>query len=580
MKIRDLIKKIAGILSGRQKKQLYVLTFLVIIGAFFELIGVSAILPLINLISESGESISNSFLLILYETLGLNTKMQLMSVMIIILILIYVFKNTFLAYMYNKEYGFVYSLQKDVACRLLDNYLHEDYSFFLKTNSAELLRSINTDVSQFVQMILNVLLLVTDGLVVIVLSFYLLITDVLTSMLVVALLLLCIVLLQVSVRKKTKILGKKNQSTMGKMIQWLNQAFGGIKATKVSKHESYYIDKYRANYQIFAEGMRRYSIYNQIPKYVIETVIVVGILAVILIKMLLKQDMSNFLPQLSVFAVAAFRLLPAANRINGYFNTINFYYPSVDLIYRDLKDYKPEEKENDEKETIESGDIELRNISYKYPDAEESVLENISAVLKENTATALVGPSGSGKSTFADIVLGLLHPYSGEILVNGRKIKNYGRYCSRNMGYIPQSIYLSDDTIRNNIAFGIEEEAIDDNQIWKVLKDAQLDEFIKELPDGLNTVVGESGVRLSGGQRQRIGIARALYSNPSVIILDEATSALDTETESAVMEAVDELRGKKTLLIIAHRLSTLRNCDIIYEIKNKNVVCQQRSPFK
>ena len=354
------------------------------------------------------------------------------------------------------------------------------------------------------------------------------------------------------------------------------QSFGGIKETKIVQKEGYFLKKFDAEYESFAANHCSYQTLSYLPKPAMETVVISALLLVVMVKLLRGVESSYFVGTMSVFAVAAYRLLPSFNRISGYLSRIMFAKVSVDAVYRDLivvEELEKNECESSvEKEIPFNEKVSVEGVSFRYPTSEHNVLDDVSLDIPKNKSVAFVGPSGAGKTTMADIILGILMPGKGCIKVDGVEISGDMYSWKKKLGYIPQAIFLMDDTIRNNIAYGIDENEIDDKRIEKVLEEAQLKEFIDTLPDGINTIIGEAGVRLSGGQRQRIGIARALYGDPEILVLDEATSALDTETETAVMEAIDNLNGRKTLLIIAHRLSTIENCDIVYEIKDNKVI--------
>ena len=325
-------------------------------------------------------------------------------------------------------------------------------------------------------------------------------------------------------------------------------------------------------------AVRNNNVLGQAPKFVIETVCIGAILFVLVVKIYMGEDLSTMIPQLAAFALAAFKLLPSVSKINNFANLIIFLKPSVDLIYRDIKD--TEDMRNYELSDAASGDeyksedvksISIENVSYRYPHTERDVLHNVSFTVPLGYAVGMIGPSGSGKSTMADVILGILTPSEGRVMYGSMNVHAHPIKWSKKLAYIPQSIYLADETIRNNIAFGINDEEINEEKVWTALKEAQLKEFVESLPEGLDTMVGERGVRLSGGQRQRIGIARALYDDPEILVLDEATSALDSETEAAVMEAIDSLMGRKTLIIIAHRLSTIRNCQLCYKVEDGSI---------
>ena len=376
-------------------------------------------------------------------------------------------------------------------------------------------------------------------------------------------------------RRYSKNLGKQCQQYKSNLYQWVNQSLGGIKELKILNREEYFINAYEDNYKKYVHGLRINRLIASMPKYFVEAVCMTGLLVAILIKMFWgqKEDFTAFIPQLSVFAVAAFRLLPSVGKINEHVADILYSLPSLDLIYHDLKaiEEEPEVKEKEEMDWEFKKEISISNVCYHYPDGEDMVINKASFIIPKGKTVAFIGPSGAGKTTIVDIILGLLKPQFGKVKADELNIHKHPYVWQKEIGYIPQVIYLSDDTIRNNIAFGIRKEEIDDQAILQALKKAQLYEFVENLPEGLDTMVGDRGVRLSGGQRQRIGIARALYHDPEVLVLDEATSALDNETEAAVMEAIDHLQGMKTILIIAHRLTTIRNVDMIYEVSNGKV---------
>ena len=349
----------------------------------------------------------------------------------------------------------------------------------------------------------------------------------------------------------------------------MNQSLGGIKEIKVLNREKSFIQQYDLYFSKYVRVLRLNRLIGVIPKYIIEMVCMTGLLLAIIFKILFGQkDLLEFVPQLAVFAVAAFRLLPSVGKINEHLSAVLYAKPSLELIYNDLMEV---ENLNEFKSVVDDSwklqkGIEVKNISYSYPDGEGDVIADASFVINKGDTVAFVGSSGAGKSTLVDILLGLLPPKYGKIYADGMNIfKNLSTW-QKEIGYIPQTIYLSDDTIKSNVAFGVEENEIDNQAVINALQQSQLYDFVDGLPDGVETYVGDRGVRLSGGQRQRIGIARALYHNPEILVLDEATSALDSDTETAVMEAIDSLKGQKTILIIAHRLTTLKNADVVFEV--------------
>ena len=378
------------------------------------------------------------------------------------------------------------------------------------------------------------------------------------------------------IRKKVTTMGVETREYLVSINKDILQAFGGVKEVKILERESFFTNKFDSDYKGYADRQTRYFIYGMLPRPLMETVCITGLLLVIVFKLLNGTQPTYFVTTVSVFAVAAFRMLPSFSKITNNLNNVMFNKAAVNALYNDLQEMNDLEAalllEFGKKENIIfNQNIALEEVDFKYPNTYKYVIKNVTFTIPKNSSIAFIGPSGEGKTTLADMVLGLLTADNGKVLVDGSDIQENISGWHKMLGYIPQTIYLMDDSIKNNIAYGIPEEEIDAKRLWKALEDAQIKEFIESFPEGINTEVGERGVRLSGGQRQRIGIARALYNNPEVLILDEATSALDNETEAAVMDAINHLAGSKTLIIIAHRLSTIENCDIIYEGKNGRV---------
>lgn len=571
--------KINYILDRRQKRNLVLLLFIIAIGAFLELAGVSAVLPLVNLVMQPEMIETNRWLRLAGKVLDISSPNQFIVWMAVAMIIIYIIKNLYLIFMYRLQYQFTYNNQRRIAKRLMECYMRQDYTYHLHRSSADLMRNINTDVPQFFTTLLNVLQLLTELLTCFALVLFLALQDFMTTLCVVIIIFLSLCIFFAIFKSYTLVLGKKARLISGKLNQCMLQAFQGIKETKVFNKENFFIEQYDRNYQLFSQYFSRQGLIGVIPKPIIESVCICGLLAVLSIRISLGGNMESFVPMLSVFAMASFRMLPAFNRITSYMNVIMFNKASVDAVYEDLREVE-ELLENAQREDADTmvfdlkREIKVDHVTFRYPDAEKPVLSDTSLEIPRYCSIALIGQSGAGKTTLADIIMGLLKPESGSILADGIDIGRHVKAWHRSLGYIPQTIYLIDDTIANNIAYG--DDRIDEERLKQAVHDAQLEVFIQELPEGMNTMVGERGVRLSGGQRQRIGIARALYRNPSILVLDEATSALDNETEQAVMESINSLQGKKTMVIIAHRLTTIRNCDRIYEIKDGKAVLRAK----
>jgi ATP-binding cassette, subfamily B, bacterial PglK len=374
-----------------------------------------------------------------------------------------------------------------------------------------------------------------------------------------------------TIRKLMSGQGLIRQDQSGQMIQWVNQSLGGIKETKVLGREPFFLDAFTKSAQAYGKANLLVGLATQLPNQFIDTVLIAAVLLIVIFSLIQGRAIQSILPMLSLFAIAALRLMPSAKRIVSTITTIRYFKHAVDLIYQDLTLLDPRSSllltPNSPTAKLERL-IELRDIHYQYPQATQASLSGISLSIPKGKSIAFIGSSGAGKTTIVDVILGLLTPSQGEILVDGSNILANLDSWQRQIGYIPQSIYLSDDTIRSNIAFGVATDEINEGQVWSAVKAAQLEELVFGLPDRLDTLVGERGIRLSGGQRQRIGIARALYHNPEVIIMDEATAALDNTTEREFMQALESMSADKTMITIAHRLSTVKNCDRLYFMKN------------
>lgn len=574
-----MVEKLRYILTRQEKWKIVGILILIIIGSFLELMGVAVFMPFISIIVDPEKAIAQSRLLtLLYNMLGVGDAKEFLLFLALGIAAIYIIKNLYLAFMQNAILTFSFRMRMNMACKMLTIYMHEPYTFYLGRNTAELQRSLQTDTNQFMLLVSNMIQSISEVMVVLVVGSYLFYTSKTITVVIIGLLGICVGVFMLVSRKVSVKVGMQNQRYQGQLLQWINQAFGGVKEVKILNREQFFVDNYRDIYGKLIKGAKGNEMLAAVPKYIIETVVIVGMLLAICIKLTFgwSNNIADFVPQLSAFAIAAFRLMPSIGKLNAYINSINYCRPSLNLIYEDLKaieDCKGEDAYKPDKDANASFKeaINVNNVVYRYPDSDEDVINNVSMNIKKGTTVAFIGSSGAGKTTLADIILGLLVPDKGDICVDKWSIRDNPNKWHSMLGYIPQTIYLTDDSIRRNIAFGVNEEDIDDEAVNRAIEEAQLSDFVKTLPEGVNTFVGDRGVRLSGGQRQRIGIARALYRNPQILVLDEATSALDNETETAVMEAIDNLHGNKTMIIIAHRLTTIRNADVIYEVAQGQV---------
>lgn len=578
-----MVKKLRYVFNRKDKMKLIGLAMLMIVGSILELLAVAVFNPFIEVLMQTSSIEDDSFLKLLFAHIHLNGIEQYLVVLSALIAVIYLVKNIYLSFLQNTILSFSYTTRMNLATRLLTTYMNEPYTFHLSKNIAEMQRCLQSDTSQFMSLINSCLQLTVEMVTCLALAAYLFHTSHSITVVIGVLLLLCIGLFFMISKKVSSRLGRQNERYNAKLFQWINQSLGGIKELKILQREEYFIDSYKTNYKKLIWGARVNELIAALPKYIVETVAMVGLVFAIIIKLLFGHGaLETFIPQIAVFAVAAFRLLPSVGRVNAYINSIMYNKASLDMIYDDLKeiDFEPVQEaewQGRKENWIFTKGVIVEHVTYHYPDSDVEVLHDISMKIPKGKTVALIGPSGAGKTTLADIILGLLPPTAGVVRMDQHNIYENLRSWREKLGYIPQSIYLSDDTVRNNIAFGIYQEQIDDNAIWKALEKAQLKEFVQGLENGLDTYVGDRGVRLSGGQRQRIGIARALYHDPEILVLDEATSALDSSTEQAVMESIESLQGLKTMIIIAHRLTTIKNADLVYEVSGGNVTLRDKN---
>ena len=576
-----IIRKLQVLLDGKQKRAMAGLIALMIVGAFLQTAGVGMLVQVVDVVIDPNAVENNKTVGALYRFLGSDSYVSFSVTVMALLIAVCVAKNVFLFFQQKLTFSFVYTNQFRTSERMMRNYLRRSYEFYLNADTAVVQRSITSDVNNMYALILALLQLLSDGVVSLFIVCYCFVNNgVMTAMLAVVLLVLMFVIKKVLKPIMYKA-GKDNQDYYSGLFKWISQTVQGIKEVKVNGKEQYFVSEYKKCGKGYVDAVRKYSLYNNIPKLLIETACVASMMGYMILQVVSGMHTEELVTAMATLAAAAIVLLPAVNRINNQINSIAYFEPFFMGVSDNLQDEIQGDKvdlsfatEEEEKLPVTKS-IELRDITYAYPNTDKLIFDHGEMTIPIGASVGIVGTSGSGKSTVVDILLGLLEPKSGGIYADGVDIKLNYRKWLRNIGYIPQMIFMLDDTIRNNVAFGVPEEKIDENRLWEVLREAQLDEFIKTLPEGLDTGIGERGIRLSGGQRQRIGIARALYHDPEVLVLDEATSALDNDTEAAIMESINRLHGRKTLIIIAHRLQTIEKCDLVYRVENGAAVIER-----
>ena len=574
-----ILKKLNVLLDKKQKDFMIVLVIMMLAGAILETASVGIIIPVMKLVMDQNAVEDNETVNAIYTFVG-SPGIRTFTVMIMMfLILLFAVKNIFLYVQQKVLYRYIYTNQFRTSERMMKNYIRRNYEYFLNADTAVIQRNITSDVNNMYAMILSILTLASEAIVFVFLAVVLFIAEPMMMIMISVLLIITLLVIKKVLKPVMHKAGKDNQDYYSGLFKWISQTVTGIKEVKTTGREMYFVDEYIKCGKGYVGAVQKYTLFSNIPRLLIETISVCAMVLYLMILILGGQDTSEMMAILAAFGVAVVRLMPCANRINNQINNIAYFEPAfmgvsdnlqdeVDSGNTDMTDFAPV----GEKLPV-SDVISLKDISYKYPNTDVYIFNGASFDIHVGESVGIVGASGAGKSTVVDILLGLLKLESGTITADGRNVlekENYRRWL-KNIGYIPQSIFMLDDTIRKNVAFGISDEDMSEERIWEVLREAQLDEFVKGLPDGLDTGIGERGVRLSGGQRQRIGIARALYDDPEVLILDEATSALDNDTEAAIMDSINRFKGKKTLIIIAHRLETIKKCDHVYRVENGGI---------
>ncbi len=567
-------KKLRVLLDKKQKRSMGGLVVLMIIGAFLQTAGVGLLVQVVSVVIDPQAVEKGGIVRTFYDFLGCKDFSSFSITVMVLLVAVFGAKNLFLFVQQKLTFAFVYTNQFRTSERMLRNYLRRGYEFYLNADTAVVQRSITSDVNNMYALILSLLQLLSDGVMsLFVVGYCLAANGAMTILLAFSLILLMAVIKRILKPIMYKS-GKDNQDYYSSLFKWISQTVQGIKEVKINCKEQYFVEEYRKCGKGYVDAVQRYSLYNNIPKLLIETVCIAVMMGYMIVMTLTGTSTENMLELFSTLAAAAFVLLPAVNRINNQINSIAYFEPFFmgvrDNLQEEIEDTKVDmtfASEVEEKLPLKQA-IELKDIVYAYPNSEKLIFDHAALNIPIGAAVGIVGVTGAGKSTIVDILLGLLEVQEGTICADGVEVKAYHREFLKNVGYIPQMIFMLDDTIRRNVAFGVGDDNIDETRVWEVLKEAQLDEFVRSLPEGLDTGIGERGIRLSGGQRQRISIARALYYDPEVLILDEATSALDNDTEAAIMESINRLQGKKTLVIIAHRLQTIEKCDLVYRVED------------
>jgi ATP-binding cassette subfamily C protein len=582
----DLIKKLKAILPPKDKFKIIILIILMILAGFLEVVSIALLSGFVAGVADPNLILNNEYISSILSFLNINSDRQILIFGTISLILVFLIKNIYLITYKYFQARFIYNRYRSISTRLFKIYMNVPFSFHLNRNSASLIRNVSTESKMIAtNVMLPILQIATEFIMALSIIILLLsVQPIITIFILIALGMVSYFFLK-GTKKTMKKHGQKALNEREKIIKTVNEGIGGFKEVTLNNRKPWFITRFEDSML----NLSKAEIFQQTTKQsvspIIETIAIAGMLLIAFILLKQGHSLAMLSSILALFALSIRRLLPAVNNIVAQYSSLRYNAYSVDPIYQDLVDLEKYENMNDKAEDKEKNkeeykkttlkeSIEVKNLNFKYQKEQDLILKDINLNIKQGQAIALVGSTGSGKTTLADLILGLLKPSSGKIEVDGKDIYTDISAWQENIGYIPQFIYLSDDSIKNNIALGLEENEIDEDKLQKAIEASQLTEFINRLPEKENTKIGERGIRLSGGQRQRIGIARALYDNPEVLVMDEATSSLDNITEKFIVEAIEQLKKNRTIIIIAHRLSTVKNCDQLYILKQGEIIEQ------
>lgn len=577
----QILKELNYVLNRKQKTNAIFVLIVIIISSIFELLGVTMILPFIEVLLKPDEVMNKPLVVKIMNILGITSSSDLLILVGVGMIFLYILKNIYMIWSYYIQYDYATRIQKQLSIKMLHSYMSRPYEFFLDINSAVILRGCNSDISGVYLILSNLMSVLTEVLSIIMIGSYLIYEDPVIALGVLGIMgiILCGIIL--FFKPIVKRIGNKNREVAVLKNKSIYQAANGIKEIFVMRRMQYFTKSYEEASEQARKVQRTYETISACPDRITEGVCVSGIIGIVCVRLVFSgADVSLFVPKLGAFAMAAFKIFPSVGKIANRMTGIIYQRPALSGVYSNMKE--ADEYANEQRNYIQNSNqtkninqsLEFRDkltidhIGWKYKNQEKPVLLDACIEIKKGQSVAFIGPSGSGKTTLSDIILGLLHPKQGSVTMDNIDVYSIPDEWAHIVGYVPQAVFLIDDTVRNNVAFGFPKDQIKDCLIWDALEQAQLKDFVSSLPNGLDTVVGERGIKFSGGQKQRIAIARALFNKPEILVLDEATAALDNETESAVMESINALQGQITMIIVAHRLTTIRNCDVIYKIEN------------
>lgn len=568
------LTKLLSLFPPADRRRTAGLLLLILAGAILEAFCVALIFPVITVLANPEAALSASFVARVHGALGKPEPLRFVFFILSGMLLLYLVKNSYAAFLSLAQSRFAFARQNFLAQRLFHHYLHQPYALHLQRNTGDMIRNLTHEADRLIwSVLLPSLILVAESLIALMLILLLFSVDAIAASIISGLFVLLGFAFYRVMRDRIAHWGQQRQHHEGQRIRRIQEGLGGLKEIRILGTAEHFLQSFLFHSRGRASYSSKHILAQGLPLLFLEVLAMGGLLAIAASTILQGKPIGFVLPMLGLFVGASFRLIPAANRILITYQEVRFSGPTVDVLFHELGPWSKSESASGAGMPLSMRhSIRLEHASYRYPGAGREALSDISLDIAQGTTIGLIGTSGAGKTTFVDLVLGLLSPTTGRIVVDGKDIQDHLDGWQRQIGYIPQAIYLADTTIRNNIAFGRNMGDIDDKDVWQALAVARIDEFVRTLPKGLDTPIGENGVRLSGGQRQRIGIARALFRDPPVLVLDEATAALDTDTEAEVMKAVNHLHGTKTILIVAHRHSTLLNCDMVIRLEGGQIV--------
>lgn len=571
--------KIIYLLNKKQKKNLIFLLLFMILGALLETFSIGLVLPALTLALDAERFNEFAVLTTLADVMNWSERSERITGVMIIILLIYIIKTAFLIFLAWMQAGFAQGVRAEVSQKLFSTYFYQPYIFHLGRNSAQLIRNLTTEVRQFMAALLHLLTLIAELFMVSGLVILLLLIEPVGTLVTSSVLLIVGVSYHRVTRSFSQQWGERRQYHEGMMVQRIQEGLGGIKEAILAAKEESFLAQYSIHNYGSARVGRYQNILNATPRLMLELIAILGLSLFVMTLVARDMTVNEFIPVVGVFVVAAVRLMPSMNRILVSLQGLRYSVSAIFLLSEELKQLSVDGNTGE----CNAGDlkiiknIELEDVSYVYPGTNRKVLNNVSLRILRGETIGIIGGTGEGKSTLVDLLIGLLTPTSGRVLVNDLEVGTCRRSWQSNIGYVPQHIFLVDSTLRKNIAFGLSDDEIDEDRVSNAVRLAQLESFVASLPEGLSAHVGERGLKLSGGQRQRIGIARALYNDPDVLVFDESTSALDIRTESEVIDSIVNIQESKTVIMITHRLATLKSCEKIYEISNGSIHLQSQS---